>query len=223
MKLGQLIGEARSEVDDKVEPYLWTDDDWKAYFNWAESEACRRAHLLIDSTTSEICEVAIAAETASYPLDARVVSIRRVKLESQTRPLTQATRDDLDATVYDWENRKGYPEVFISESDGELLLVPKPVSADTGHLTVARLPLNDMTDLDNDSPEIAARYHRDLIFGACSRAYLKNDEDTFNIKKSQHYEALFTQKFGPPVSAKAEQMRRRTPRNAHVRWRQFGF
>jgi hypothetical protein len=223
MKLGQLITEARSEVDDKVEPYLWTDDDWKAYFNDTEGDACSRAHLLIDSVTPEICEIQIAAGTGLYALHSKVVAIRRVKLSGQTKSLTQKTRDELDADVYDWENRNGTPEVFISEGPGELLLVPKPIVVDTVHLTVARLPLGEMTDLDNDSPEIQEQYHRGLIAGAVSRAYLKNDEDTLNLKKSQLYEAKFTVKFGPPVSAKAEQMRRRTPRNGAVRWRPFGF
>jgi hypothetical protein len=223
MKLGQLIQEARSEVDDKVEPYLWTDDDWKAYFNWAEGEACRRAHLLIDSSTAAICEVALQPGTNLYSLDARVIGLRRVKLDLQPLPLTQSTRDELDAAVRSWESLTDDPSVYVIESPGELLVVPAPGIADTARLTVSRVPLKDMVDLENDSPEIPVMYHRDLIFGACSRAYLKNDEDTLNLKKNQYYEGQFTLKFGPPVSAKAEQLRRRTPRHSHVKWRAFGF
>jgi hypothetical protein len=223
MTLKELIEEARSDVDDEVEPYLWSDADWTRYLNDAENEACARAHLLVDSATPEICTIALEAGTGLYTLDARVLTVKRVKLASQAKPLTQTTRDTLDDKVWDWENRDGDPECFGSESRNELLLVPAPDAADTAYLTVARLPLAAMSDLDNHSPEIAAQYHRGLISWAISRAYLKNDEDTFNLKKSQVYEAKFALKFGYPVSAKAEQLRRRTPRNARVKWRPFGF
>jgi hypothetical protein len=223
MLLRALINECRSDVDDLVEDYLWTDDDWTAYFNDAVNEACSRAHLLIDGTTASICQVPIVAGTGLYTLDSRVLAVKRVKLSDQTIPLTQSTWETLDATVLDWENLTGDPKVFVNESKTELLLVPKPAVSDTAYLRVARLPLVVMTDPDNHSPEIPEEYHRGLMLWAISRAYLKNDEDTLNLRKSQMYEAKFTAKFGPSVSAKAEKMRQRTPRDARVRWRGFGF
>jgi hypothetical protein len=63
----------------------------------------------------------------------------------------------------------------------------------------------------SSTPEIQERYHYDLIKHVCELAYLKQDSDTFDIKKSELFRAQFDQVFGPAKPAGFEQARLRTP------------
>ncbi|MCK5610044.1 hypothetical protein KAR91_49680, partial [Candidatus Pacearchaeota archaeon] len=75
----------------------------------------------------------------------------------------------------------------------------------------------------SDSPEIPEEYHMDLIEWICHLAYLKQDGETEELGRSDMYEAKFTQKFGPKLSAITESNRRRKPRNKSLRPKEFGF
>lgn len=63
----------------------------------------------------------------------------------------------------------------------------------------------------SSTPEINEQYHYDLIKHVCELAYLKQDSDTFDIKKSNMFADQFSQIFGPPVAAVWEQAALRTP------------
>jgi hypothetical protein len=94
---------------------------------------------------------------------------------------------------------------------------------DTLILEVQRLPLADVTLSGEESPEISAEYHMSLIDWVAYRALGNHDKDTEHIRKSLTHEALFTQRFGPPISAITEGNRRRRPKNNGLRAKEFGF
>jgi hypothetical protein len=94
---------------------------------------------------------------------------------------------------------------------------------DTLTLEVQRLPLGDMTLAGEESPEIPAEYHMSLIDWIAYRALGNHDKDTEHIRKSLTHEALFTQRFGPALSAITEGNRRRRPKNNSLRAKEFGF
>ena len=74
MKLEQLVALFRSEVDDTAAPYLWTDPEVIDYAADAEMEACRRALLLIDSSTVATCQYTVAPGASVVTLDPRVLA-----------------------------------------------------------------------------------------------------------------------------------------------------
>lgn len=76
MNLSDLITAYRDEARDTAKPPFVSDATARRYANQAESEACRRARLLIDST-SEFCEIEFSAGESVIELDSRIISIRR--------------------------------------------------------------------------------------------------------------------------------------------------
>ena len=94
---------------------------------------------------------------------------------------------------------------------------------DTLTLEVSRLPLEDIVLSDDDSPEISAEYHLSLINWMVHLALGNHDKDSEHFTKSQIHEGRFSQRFGPVVSARTENNRRRKPRNKGLRAKEFGF
>jgi len=201
MKLRELIAIFRAEVDDVAEPYLWTEEDLIDYANDAENEACRRARLLIDSTTTAICQIALLANTASYALDERVIFVRRAKLASSSLPLNRASVRDLDDSAPGWDTHTGPVRSYLTDVDtGKLRLYRIPTVVNTLNLIVVRLPLTPMNDID-DAPEIHGRYQRNLRHWMKYRAYSKQDAETLDAKKAAEGMALFEQEFGKASTA----------------------
>jgi hypothetical protein len=200
MKLLDLITITRSEMDDKTEPYLITDAEHIEYANDAELEASRRGRLIMDSTTTAICQISVVANTASYNLDPRVQSIRRAK-PTGLLPLKRKNYQDMDSQYPGWDDAAtGTPIVFIPDDTGKIRLWPTPNASTTLSMIVVRSPLAEMSD-ETDSPEIAPRFHRSLRYWMMHRAYSKQDSQANDPKKAMESLAMFEQEFGKKSSA----------------------
>lgn len=200
MTLIELRDLFRREVDDLDAPALWSDEEIYEFANDAQNEACRRARLLIDSSTVAICQITVAALASTAPLDSRIIFVRRARITGKNTPLDRASWRDLDESFPGWESHTGTVSHFVSDWEtGKLRLYRIPTVQTVLNLTVARLPLADMgTD---DSPEINVRYHRSLVFWMKYRAYMKQDAETANPEKAKANLELFEQEFGRKSSA----------------------
>lgn len=202
MQLIDLIALFRSEVDDTVAPYLWTDADALDYANDAQDEACRRARLLVDSTTPELCQLEVPlADAGLVALDERTLFVRRVRMAGR-RPMVRMSMQDMESMNPFWQDAAANtPTMFITDYEtGKLLLWPTPDTDVALDLTVVRLPLVEMND-GQDSPEIAPRMHRSLRYWMMFRAYSKQDSQANDPKKAAESLALFEQEFGKKSSA----------------------
>lgn len=201
MNLTALINAARLRLDDKVEPYLWSRAELVEYANDAERQACRNARLITDSTTAEICSIALVADTATYDLDKRIIHIRRVKGSWSSVPLRPASVIDLDNAVPGWEGETGDPTFYVKDMDSNLFRpYPTPATDGTASLTVLRIPLVDMEDGD-DEPEIRTAYHMGLVDWMEYRGYSRHDTQTMNPKAAQAAKDRFEAEFGKPSTA----------------------
>lgn len=201
MNLTALINAARQRLDDLVEPYLWSRAQLVEYANDAERQACRNARLIIDSTTTAICSIALVADTPTYPLDKRIIHIRRVKGSWSTVPLRPASVIDLDNGRPGWEEETGDPSHYVKDMDTDLFRpFPTPATDGTVALTVHRIPLVDMEDGD-DEPEIRTAYHLGLVHWMEYRAYSRHDTQTMNPKAAQAAKDRFEAEFGKPSTA----------------------
>lgn len=190
----------RSEADDNAAPYLWADPEWLEFAVDAENEACRRARLLTDASTTAICNAAIAIGAQTVTLDSRVIFVRRVQLASQSRPLQSVDSRDLDLNVPNWDTQTGTPRAWVRNWEtGKVRLWPIPIATDTARLRVVRLPLVPLAS--NASPEIHPRLHRSLVFWMLYRAFSKKDTQTQDDKKAMENLALFEREFGDKSSA----------------------
>lgn len=205
LTLLQLRTLFRQEADDANSPYLWSDAELNDYANDAQNEACRRARLLVDSTTAAICQYTVASSgSGSYliALDSRVLFVRRARLASRTVPLARMFLSDIEEQVPNWEAATaGQPDRYIPDYQTGYVRLYRPSSvADTLNLTVVRMPLTDMS-ADGDVPEIHTAWHRSLRFWMLYRAYSKHDAETYDEKKALANLKLFEEEFGKRSAA----------------------
>lgn len=203
MTLEGLIAAARVRSNDTVAPFFCEDATWVDYANDAEREACRRSRLILDSTTTAICQIDLAAGDVTADLDSRVLFIRRARLVGRSGQLGRISTKELDARAPDWEDETGEPRGYVPDyQTGKFRPYPTPTDAGTVKLTVARLPLADMGD--GDSPEIASRFHEGLIDWMLHRYYSTLDADVQDPKKAAAHLAKFEEEFGKKSTAQDE-------------------
>lgn len=204
MTLSELIKIARRRSDDLVEAYKISKAEYYDFANEAVEEACRRSRLIVDSTTAEICQVALTSGTATYALDARVMFVRRVSLSGVVPALSPVSYKTLDKCAPDWQTETGQPRGWIKDFDtGMLRPYPTPDADYTANLMVVRLPLEVMQDGDA-VPEIHARFHRQLVEWMLYRAYSKEDSEIYSPNQAEKCLAAFEREFGQRSSAQDE-------------------
>lgn len=202
MKLGDLITDARERVSDESAPYFCSDARFTRFANQAQREACRRARLLVDSTTDAVCKITLVPGTAVYALDPRVLFIRRAIIDGQSQQLVRIHHRDLDAAGSEWMTEQGDIDGWVVGLDtGKLRLYRIPRAAGVARLTVQRLPLTDMTDVAAHSPEIDSRYHEALVSWMVYRFYATNDAETKDDAQAAVALGEFEREFGPAMPA----------------------
>lgn len=197
MTLTQIIALCRSKLDDSVPDddgnYLWSNDDLVGDLNELLTELCEEIPALIeDATTASICQIAVAIGSSTLTASPLISRITRAKLTSQTTPLALVNNRWMDANQSDWEaESNSTPTHLITEGvgNGKVRLYPPSDAVDTLNLTVYRMPTADLswTTDQSTAPEIPARFHRRLVNGILSKAYLKNDTDTLDVKKANSF------------------------------------
>lgn len=213
MTLDDLITIASTRADDLADGQLWSRTEWIEYANDAQNEACRRARLLVDSTTAAVCSVAMVANTPAYALHDSIIFVRRVRLLDASgnalQYLGRRHAQDLDRDVGSgWEDETGPPSHWVPDIDTHMLRVyPTPDAVFTAKLTVVRTPFvtspNDTYPMEegDDVPEIRGRWHLGLVNWMLARAYNKHDSDCYNPKLALKFEEDFSREFGKKSSA----------------------
>ena len=242
----ELIDHMRETVlDDVAVPHLWSDNELLRCLNYAEVQACRRAHLIIDGTTANdngtagtastagqrpLCTLAVVADTATYYLSSKILQVKRCQLRSMTYPLDgPKSYAELDERHSGWIGTSGTvgtagsggtPWYFINEPGNTITFVPSPSASDTASLVVSRLPLTLFTL--RTQPEIDERYHLGLVHWAAHLAFSKPDSETSSLNLASYHEAMFTREFGPLPDAYSERMRKVLSQQQRMRPRTFG-
>lgn len=205
MKPSEILEEFREEAHDrKAEPYLWENRFLLRALNEARMQAARRGRLLFDTTTDEICKIALKAGTSVYSVDPRVIYIRRVKIVSQVKPLPKISVADLDLTRPGWEDEPvGEPCVWVPIEDHKIRIFNTPEAAGVLRLHVVREPLADVTiESSEEDMELEPRYHYRIKDFMCGRAYMQRDLiEKYRPEEARDKFALFDEEFGPAESA----------------------
>lgn len=215
MTVEELFEVFRADLQDAVQPYLWSDEELVRYLNSAVQEANERALLTEDRTTPAVCSITLQAGVSTYPLHASVLQLKRVVFNG--RPLEETSVEELDADSDNWEARTGTPRCFIFESGvatPRVRLVPTPSASGALALTVYRGALRPLdAGRPSEKPELPARFHEDLRHWVYRCAYSKPDPDTQDKTRSMEHEALFIRAFGeqPDANVQRKQRDRRQP------------
>lgn len=201
MTLADLIAAYRTDANDKVVPYFASDEDVTGWLNEAEAEAAIRGRLIHESDAPAVCQIAVLAGTASYPLHASLYELSHVAFrqdgEVTRKPVRLVSSEYLDAVVCDWRDAEGLP-LYAIQGDSGIRLVPKPVAAGTLLLEGYRLPMEPMllAEQETATPEINGAHHRHLVQWALHRGFSVPDSESFDPNRAAIAEAAFTQYFG---------------------------
>lgn len=214
MNLGELEAEFRDEVKDRKLPYLWDKPFVVRVANQAVAEACRRAHLLLDSETAEVCRYSLGAGDSFFELHPAIVQVERLTATDDATGtvyyLERLNVGQLDCYQSQWESVTGIPFVVsMNLQTRKGRFYRKPDRAMTLNLTATRIPLeSEQMKKDKDSPVIDAQYHFDLVHWMKHRAYSRDDINTRNDAKAKEALGMFERKFGRSDPVTEEWMRR---------------
>ena len=208
MKLKELIGLYRMQSRDSSDGVLCEDEELTIYANEAQNEACRRAQLLVDSS-SPMCTVQVPADAHVVKLDARIINVQRAFVGRE--PVGVVSVQEMDAIWPGWQFEAANTQVthlVTGMTTGAVHLFPRPIAATQIQMTVQRLPLKPMSQ-ECDEPEIRAELHKALVDWMLFRAYSSQDTDLYNDTKAVLRERSFEAEFGSKVSARNEEWVRR--------------
>lgn len=197
----ELLSIFRSEVEDTVAEYFWTDEDFFWYLTEAQKEFAHNTDYFKDST-SDITILNVTAGTPWVDIDPRLIEIRRVKLSGRSLPLRIVNFNELDREYTtgqygeqlsgNWDTATGSPKLFVTdEQTGKARLIPGPINDGTINLSVIREPLAGITDENSPLELIDSSHQRALLLYCKQMAYEKQDADTFDPNASMKYGAMF--------------------------------
>lgn len=197
----------RSEVNDTVPQYLWSDADVSSYMDDAQKTFCRMTDGISDATTHALTRISVAPGDIFKPIDPRILKIRYARRLSDSHTIEVLNYTDLNriSTVgdYGWQRTLGLDETFtgtltaivIGMQADQVRLLPIPKAADTIDMVVYRLPLADI-DLTAvpqvaQNFEIPAQHVRCLLYWMKHLAHMKQDAETFDKGKSEEFRQQF--------------------------------
>lgn len=223
MTVDDFTAAFRTAVQDLTDPPFWSTEEIVSFLNEAVQEACERAKLIEDRSTSTVCTLPIVVGQDTYPLHPSVLEIKRATFNG--RVIDETSVEEEDSHSCGWEQREGQPRRFIYEPASgarppQLRLVPRPNSSGAIALTVYRGALRPLSACARvDTPELPARYHTRLMHWMMYRAHLKQDADTFDTVKAAEHLGLFEQAFGRRDDANVQRKHRDdSPPLVHSNW-----
>lgn len=191
MKASHLKDQFRIDMDDLVEPFLWSDGEIATYMDDAQKMFCRLTGGLRDAS-STLCSVDLDAGEAFTSIDSRILKIVRLQRDSDGKRLDLVNFENVDAAGIRLDNQTGPVEAaVIGMEENKLRWVRIPAVNDSVSMVIERLPLNTI-EADFKKPlEIEEQHHLHLLLGMAALAYGKQDSDTYNANKSADKQARF--------------------------------
>jgi len=211
--LDEMISRWRRDMEDTVEPYLWSDEEVTEYFDEAQDEFCQ----MVDVINKEI-SIDYTTDDAWVDIPEYVTRIRDVEdSDGRMIPLYNheewpevVRTDDYGSWIVasNWKEKTGAPEALITDITADKARVyPVPTEDGTLTATVYRRPLESL--IDTEEFEVTDLQHqRCLLYKARSLGYLKHDTETFDAAKAGEFEGIFMNKV-EEIKSRVSRSRRR--------------
>ena len=150
---------------------LWSNYQLIHFIDQAQKDFAEKTYIFRDDQNFNII---VETGIPNVSLDERVLRIERAELLSSNHLLAVKSieefqnstgQDDYGVSRHaSWEERTGTPDVLITDiNSGYARIYPIPEADDEIKLTVRRLPLIDLVDLDEEL-EIPSRYQFGLLY-----------------------------------------------------------
>jgi len=214
-ELDDMISKFRREMEDTVEPYLWSEDDIVDYLDQAQDEFCEK----VDALTS-IVEITYSATDEYVDLPNYVTRVRYAELVDGTRVALfnaeewredRGLSDDYGVSIHQssWQtdtNEKVSAVITDLETD-KLRLYPIPTADSSLKVHVYRRPVELLADAGEFEVKDKAQ-QRCILLKARALAYEKHDAETYNPRMAAEYEQRFEVRTSELASASSRSKRR---------------
>lgn len=204
MDVRTAVARFREEFFDREEPYLWSDDLVRMYFDEAQTQLCRETEGIEDVRTLQVL-----AGATLVSLDARILKIRSAR-DAHGAELDIMSPEDVASKGQ--RAASGRPRALIVRTRGKVEVWPSPQEDTTLTLDVFRLPL-DPLESGSDEFEVDDMHMPGLLHYVAYRAYARPDPDTLDRTRSDFHRNEFA---AYCAKATKEQGRRRKPSGATV-------
>jgi hypothetical protein len=182
-----LLNYFRAQVMDDVAPYLWSTPECLTYMNEAQLQFCRLTKGIADATTTAVCVVPVVTGEIFAKVHPTIKHFRLATLASDGRELVIRNHTE----IHKWTNQQGTVSKMIVGLQAELVRWDySPMKDDEVNLLVFRLPLEDITDVDQEI-EIDSRHHVALVHWMKHLAYMKQDSQTYDTQTAEKSKAAF--------------------------------
>lgn len=117
MDFSEIENSVRITADDNipgqnVSDRLWSQGEILEYTQDAENEACERADLLVDETSS-FTDISVNTSTGTYSLSLTITNIQSAKLSLAPKPLMETSRRVLDLSFSNWPANTSTPRSYF--------------------------------------------------------------------------------------------------------------
>lgn len=181
----------RLEMSDQVEPFFWSDTEVYQYIDDAQKMFCRLTDGISDASTAAVVSIEVSAGATWLDLHPAILKIRGARRGSDGAELTLLNYEELAERGLRLDARSGPLRLVITGMEEDRLrLVEAAAVDDSIQLLVFRLPLEDITD-DEQDLEIGAQHHMHLLYWVKRCALLKQDAETFDKLKAAEMEDIF--------------------------------
>lgn len=186
----------RSDVVDTAAPYLWSEEEVRAYMNDAEKMLCRLTGGLADSTSS-LTELEVVAGEGTAPFSNKILRVRSASLRSSERDVSILNYEDLthatNARLYtrQYMNTPGpVCAIILGMDEDRVRIIRLPEEDDVIDMYITRLPLRDIDD-ESERFEVAEHHHLWLLKWMEGLAYAKKDSEAYDKAKSDELKQEF--------------------------------
>lgn len=202
MDIAEVLAEFRRQVDDEAQPTLWSDAEAMGYLAFAQDHMVRAMGGIADATTPALTEVTATLNTPFTAHSPYVLRIRSGRLLTSKRDVIFANEGDAHQIMtrdYGWSQGISFDDDdvgqvthgFLGIQENQIRWVRVPDTTETCKLHIYRLPYPRLTDEDGPPLEVSDVHHLPLVDGMKWRAYLKQDAETYDPKKSKDSEDAF--------------------------------
>ena len=190
----------RSLINDDLEPYLVSSENFLEYLNEAQQEACIRSRLLFDRT-SKACSLAVKTDVSSYKVNDSIYAIVKAFItdaSGKTTELLITDRIELDRVIPEWREERDRP-LRLMAYDNRLELSPAPDNDYTLKIECYKLPSELISE--SDVPEISKVHHRNLLYWVKYKSHSIQDVEILDKKLSEEALFMFDKIFGAQPTA----------------------
>ena len=200
-ELSDMIAKFRREMEDTVEPYLWTDDEITDYLDQAQDEFCENVDVLTGQVTLTYVASDEFVDTPNYmtrarsatAADGRPVALYNAEEWEEAGGLTDDYGINTPSTQWRTDTGEKLRVLITDLESGKHRLYPIPTADSSVILHIYRRPV-ELLEEAGEFEVVDKSHQRCILLRARSLAYEKHDAETYNEQLAATYRDKFDER-----------------------------